>query len=335
MGGDTIKGKIEKIEHALDNLSDHETACRLCPRGCRVNRKIEEKGFCKSTNRASYSHAILHFGEEPILSGFFDCSEAAPQGSVRPAGSGTIFFSGCNLKCSFCQNFQLSWFNQGTSVSDEELAEKMLSLQEQGALNINLVSPTHSILPILKSLKTAYSSGLIIPIVYNSNAYERTDVLRYLEGIVDIYLPDLKYFSPGVAEKLSAAPDYFQLASKAIREMYRQQPELILNDFNFALKGAIIRHLVVPGFTEDSLAILEWIAKDLSLSVCISLMSQYNPCFKTPGEIQRVLSSEEYNHVLIRAKKIGFETMFIQPEPTASSSQLNPDFNLEAPFNWS
>ncbi len=327
--------KLKRIEKALDNLSGLELECRLCPRECKVNRRAGQKGICQSTDRASLSHALLHFGEEPVLSGLEDCAKAGAPGTSQRSGSGTIFFSGCNLKCLFCQNYQLSWLNKGEGVSDEGLARKMLHLQEKGALNINLVSPTHLILPILRALRIAFEQGLRLPIVYNSNGYEKAEVIRNLEGIIDIYLPDMKYFSPELAARFSNAPDYFQRASLAIKEMHWQQPELLLSEREVAQRGLIIRHLVLPGQVEDSLAVLDWIAQNISTSVCLSLMSQYHPCFKAPAEIQRNLTASEYNRVISRAEELGFESMFIQPEPFAEAHHLIPDFNLENPFKWS
>lgn len=329
-----IHKKLERIEEALLNLAKHEIECRLCPRECGINREKEEKGFCNTGSNASISHAILHFGEEPVLSGYYDCIKDKLKDSKHISGSGTIFFSGCNLKCSFCQNYQLSWLNQGKPASHEELALNMLNLQKKGALNINAVSPTHIILPLLKSLKIAYSNGLELPLVYNSNGYEKAEVIKNLEGIVDIYLPDFKYHSPELAEKFSGAADYFQHASLAIKEMFRQQPALLLDDQEIAQKGLIVRHLILPCQITDSFAILEWIAQNLSKSVCLSLMSQYQPSFKAPPEIQRQISFEEYNQVKAKAEELGFETMFIQSESFAPHEHLTPDFNRKDPFLW-
>jgi len=326
--------KIEKIEQALHNLANHEKNCRLCPRECEANRQNGEEGFCESSSSASISHATLHFGEEPLLSGHYNYLKNSLKDPTSRHGSGTIFFTGCNLKCVFCQNFQLSWYKEGNTVSSEKLAEKMLRLQEQGALNINLVSPSHMILPILKALKIAYLKGLSLPLVYNSNAYEKVEVLRNLEGIVDIYLPDFKYFSSHASAKYSGAFDYFQHASQAIKEMYCQQPVLVLNSKKVAQKGLIIRHLVLPGQTGDSIILLEWMSKNLSLSVCLSIMSQYYPCFKAPPEIQRTLTRGEYVNVVSKAKELGFENMLIQPEPFARNEHLIPDFNIKDPFRW-
>jgi len=326
--------KIEKIEQAIHILASHETKCRLCPRECEANRKQGENGFCESSSNPSISHAILHFGEEPLLSGYYNYLKNRFKGPTFRHGSGTIFFTGCNLKCLFCQNFQLSWYKEGYTISSEKLAEKMLYLQEQGALNINLVSPSHMILPILEALKTAYLKGLSLPLVYNSNAYEKAEVLRNLEGIVDIYLPDLKYFSSHTSAKYSGASDYFQHASQAIKEMFYQQPYLELDSRKVAKKGLIIRHLVLPGQISDSLTLLEWISRNLSLSVCLSLMSQYYPCFKAPPEIQRPLTREEYMKVVSKAKELGFENMLIQPKPFAQNEHLIPDFKIKDPFRW-
>lgn len=326
--------KLERIQHALDTLSVHETECRLCPRECGVNRKKEAKGFCQSGNHASVSHTLLHYGEEPVLSGYSHGDTEKTGTSGQLSGSGTIFLSGCNLKCLYCQNYQLSWLNHGEQTSDEELAKRMLELQEKGALNINLVSPTHMLLPLLRALRTAYAEGLQLPVVYNSNAYEKAEVIKCLEGIIDIYLPDLKYFSPELAGRLSGTPDYFHHASQVIQEMYCQQPTLLLSEENVATHGLIIRHLVLPGQTADSSAVLEWIAHNLSPFVCLSLMSQYHPCHKAPREIQRGISSKEYNSVRAKAEELGFETLFLQPEPFAPEDHLIPDFDLESPFKW-
>jgi putative pyruvate formate lyase activating enzyme len=326
--------KIKKIEQALDSLSAHERACQLCPRECGADRQGGEKGFCQSGRDAAASHAILHYGEEPILSGAPDDREAKTPDIRQLKGSGTIFFAGCNLKCCFCQNYQLSWLGQGKAVAAEELARMMIRLQAEGALNINLVSPSHLILPILRALRSAYQLGLAIPLVYNSNGYEKADVIRQLEGIIDIYLPDLKYFSAEAAQRYSAAPDYFSHASRVIREMHRQKPRLVLDETEIAREGLVIRHLVLPGLTKDSVAILEWLAQSFSSEVCLSLMSQYHPCFNAPEELQRPLRPEEYQEVLARAEELGFETMFIQPEVFSPEDHLIPDFSLPEPFPW-
>jgi putative pyruvate formate lyase activating enzyme len=330
---DTSK-KVARIERALEALEPFETDCILCPRECRVDRRKVKAGVCQSGSEAAVSCALLHYGEEPVLSGLRDCAADDHGEGRNRRGSGTIFFTGCNLKCLFCQNYQISWLAQGRTVSHEELAAFMLGLQRQGAYNINLVSPTHLVVPILKALKIAYAEGLAIPLVYNSNGYEKIDVVEKLAGIIDIYLPDLKYRSPRVSKKYSGAADYFDRASLAIQEMFVQQPDLILDENDVARQGLIIRHLILPGQTEDSLAVLDWIAGNFPRSISLSLMSQYRPCFRAPEDIQRPLSADEYQTVVLKAKKLGFENLFIQPEVFRTEDHLVPDFNRPEPFRW-
>lgn len=327
--------KLDRIDAALARLRGHEADCRLCPRECGVDRGAGERGFCDSGPSAVVSHALLHFGEEPVLSGGREEGGASPEraGRIR-SGSGTVFFAGCNLKCPFCQNYQLSWLGRGRPVADDDLAGMMLELQEKGALNINLVSPTHFLLPILRALRIACSEGLTIPLVANSNGYEKASVLAYLEGIVDIYLPDLKYFSPSLSLALSDAADYFSRASEALREMSFQQPVLVLNEEGAAERGLIVRHLVLPGQTADSAALLDWLAETLGPATALSLMSQYHPCFRAPENLQRPLATEEYRAVLGRAQDLGFERMFVQPESFDPAEHLIPDFDRAEPFCW-
>jgi len=329
-----ITEKIQRIEQALLHLSVHEIHCTLCPHECRVNRSAGERGFCRSGNDVSVSHAILHFGEEPALSGYQGCQPEYDQSETSPAGSGTVFFTGCNLKCLFCQNYQLSWLCRGRELSAKGFAETLLELQGKGALNINLVSPMHMIIPILKGLKKAYERGLLLPLVYNTNAYEKASTLSYLEGIVDIYLPDLKYHSPQLAQSLSNTPDYFDHAGQAVKEMFRQRPMLHVEKNEVAQKGLIIRHLVLPGQVADSLTILEWTAKNISTKIGLSLMSQYVPCFRAPEEIRKKLTDKEYKQVVVRAEELGFEMLFIQPELFDQSEHLVPDFDQAEPFKW-
>lgn len=326
--------KIKKIQKALENLIHNEEECRLCPRECGVDRSRGDKGFCQMGSQASVSHVILHYGEEPILSGHYDCTDTAEIAHHLRQGSGALFFSGCNLKCLFCQNYQLSWFNKGTEFNTEKLSTYMLSLQKKGALNINLVSPTHLIIPILKALKSAYEHGLELPLVYNSNGYEKASIIRQLDGIVDIYLPDLKYFSSRLSAKLSFTEDYFDHASTAIKEMFRQQPELTCNDLDIAERGLIVRHLILPGNSGDSLCILGWVASNLSGQVGISLMSQYFPCFKAPPSLQKTLDPEEYAKVLDRAFTLKTENLFYQTESFSPNEHLMPDFDRRNPFGW-
>ncbi|MCX6561675.1 MAG: radical SAM protein [Candidatus Aminicenantes bacterium] len=316
---------IARIDRALDALAGRESACDLCPRDCGADRAADAAGVCGIGRGAGLAQALLHYGEEPVLSG--------PEGPPG-RGSGTLFFTGCNLKCLFCQNHQISWSRAGRPVSDADLAEAMLRLQADGAYNINLVSPSHVILPILRALRLARGGGLNLPLVWNSNGYEKEAVVARLSGIVDVYLPDLKYVSPRLAARYSGAADYFERASAALQEMYLQQPDLVLDSGGLAQHGMIIRHLVLPGCEEDSLAALEWIAGSLSPSVGLSLMSQYHPCHKAPPELRRGVTSEEYGRILARAETLGFESLFAQPEVFAPDEHLIPDFDRDRPFRW-
>ena len=330
----SIQRKRDRIEAALAHLESHETDCRLCPRDCGVNRAAGERGYCESGPAAVVSHGLLHFGEEPVLSGARGGPDDRNKTRGERAGSGTIFFAGCNLKCRFCQNYQLSWLGRGRPVKDEELAGMMLDLQDKGALNINLVSPTHFLLPILRALRIACSKGLEIPLVFNSNGYEKASLLALLEGIIDIYLPDLKYFSSLLSLRISGAADYFAQAGEAVKEMACQQPGLVLDDQGIARRGLIVRHLVLPGQIGDTRAILEWLAKELGTSVPVSLMSQYHPCFRPPEDMKSPLKKEEYRQALSVAEERGFECLFVQPDSFTPDEHLVPDFDRAEPFQW-
>ena len=312
--------KLELVERAIERLAPQEARCALCPRDCRVDRTAGADGVCRTGRQASVSHALLHFGEEPPISG--------------AAGSGTVFFTGCNLKCLFCQNYQLSWLLEGEPVSDEALAALMLGLQAKGAHNINLVSPTHVVLPVLRALRLALAEGLGIPLVWNSNGYDSLEVVRALEGIVDVYLPDLKYRSPALSKRYSAAADYFAKASEAVREMSLQRPALDLGPGGTARRGLVVRHLVLPGAVEDTLALLRWMKENLSPYIGLSLMSQYHPCFKAPEEIRRAVEPEEYRRAADEALALGFDRLFLQPEPFRADEHLIPDFREDKPFRW-
>jgi len=316
----SIARKLELVGKALERLSPFEACCTLCPRNCRVDRTVGADGVCRTGRLASVSHALLHFGEEPVISG--------------ASGSGTIFFSGCNLKCLFCQNYQLSWLLEGAPVTDAELAAMMLDLQAKGAHNINLVSPSHVVLPVLRALRIALAGGLDVPLVWNSNGYDSVDAIQALEGIVDVYLPDLKYHSPALSERYSAAPDYFAKASGAVREMAVQQPALDLAAGGTARRGLVVRHLVLPGAVDDTLVLLKWIRENLSPYIGLSLMSQYHPCFRAPEEIQRGVSPEEYRRAAAEALALGLDHLFLQPEPFRTDEHLVPDFRKEKPFRW-
>ena len=312
--------KLERVAKALGRLSPVETCCTLCPRDCRVDRTRGAEGVCRTGRLAAVSHALLHFGEEPVISG--------------RSGSGTVFFTGCNLKCLFCQNYQLSWLLEGGPVTDGELAAIMLDLQKKGAHNINLVSPSHVVLPVLRALRIALEEGLDIPLVWNSNGYDSVEVVQALEGIVDIYLPDLKYHSSALSKRYSAAPDYFAKASEAVREMALQRPALDLGGDGTARRGLVVRHLMLPGAVDDTLVLVKWIGENLSPYIGLSLMSQYHPCFRAPEEIQRGVSPEEYRRAADAALALGLDHLFLQPEPFRADEHLVPDFRKEKPFRW-
>lgn len=289
--------------------------CTICPRNCGVDREAHV-GFCGVSESLKVAKAFLHMWEEPCISGTH--------------GSGTVFFSGCNLKCIFCQNYSISQEDFGKEITIEQLARIFLSLQEKGAHNINLVNPTHYIRPIKDALLSAKSRGLNIPVVYNSNGYETLEGLKYMEGLVDVYLPDLKYRESETAKKFSMAPDYFETASAAVKEMYRQVGAPVLDESGIIKKGLILRHLILPGYAAESIKILEWIKENLPGGVYVSLMSQYTPCYKASchPEIGRRITRREYEKVINRFIKLELENGYIQERESAVKEYI-PDFNLE------
>lgn len=286
--------------------------CTLCPRKCKVNRH-KTYGICHSSDKLVAAKAQLHFWEEPCISG--------------KNGSGTIFFSGCTLKCCFCQNHKISSENFGKEISAERLSNIFLELQEKGAENINLVTPTHFVPHIISALDMV-KHKLYIPIVYNSGGYETIETLQLLEGYIDIYLPDLKYYSSELSEKYSKAEDYFEYASNAIIEMHRQQPKLIFND-GMLKKGIIIRHLLLPRCRHDSINIMKWLSENLPVdSFLISLMSQYTPNNKSDifPELNRKITTFEYNSVVDVISELNLKG-FTQ-EKTSASDQYIPEFDF-------
>jgi len=326
--------KKSLVEAALERLAGHARNCRLCPRECGVDRQAGELGYCGADHSPRISHALLHLGEEPVLSGVSDCGRDRDGKTGRRRGSGTLFFSSCHLKCVYCQNHQISQEGAGYDLTEEALARSMLDLEARGAVNINLVSPSHMLLPILAALRIALDEGLSLPIVYNCSGYESEQVLRSLEGIVDVYLPDLKYASPLLAERLSGAADYFEKAKAALIEMYCQQPVLEIGTDGHALRGMIVRHLVLPGQVSDSLRVLGWMGRQLQPSVGVSIMSQFIPCFNAPQDLSRTLEAREYRRVLERAEQMGFDFLFVQPDSFTLGENRNPDFSREKPFYW-
>ncbi|NPV53010.1 MAG: radical SAM protein [Firmicutes bacterium] len=296
-------------------LSSVLSKCRLCPRRCRADRASGEMGFCGAGILPRVARAALHHWEEPCVSG--------------TRGSGTVFFSRCNMRCVFCQNHRISHGGFGKEIAAGELAGIFLRLQARGAHNINLVSPTPFIPQITEALLAARAGGLTIPVVYNTNAYELPDALRLLDGLVDIYLPDLKYASDELAVRYSAAPRYFEFATQAILEMLRQVGPPQFDEHGLVTRGLIVRHLVLPGQVGDSRRVLDWIRANLPLEVYVSVMSQYTPMFraKSHPELNRRLTREEYDDVLDHFVSIGLENGYMQEESSAREDFV-PDFDL-------
>ncbi len=275
-------------------------ACDLCPHSCGVNRIKGEQGVCQSGLKPRIASANLHRGEEPPVSGI--------------NGSGTIFFSGCTLRCLFCQNFPISQQNNGDTISTAELARRMLQLQKRGAHNINLVTPTHWLPQILAALWLAIPQGFDLPIVWNSSGYETLETLQLLDGVVDIYLPDMKYSDDAKAVELSAAPGYTAINRIAVQEMLRQVGHLQVDDDGVAIQGLIIRHLVLPQGRAGSTETLPWIAKHLGNETHIALMSQYFPAWKATASdgINRSVSHDEYDEAVEALESVCLENGWVQ-----------------------
>ena len=284
--------------------------CNACPRKCGVDRS-EKSGFCGAGESFVVARAAKHFWEEPPISG--------------TNGSGAVFFSGCNLRCVFCQNFEVSRAKCGKEITDKRLTEIFDSLISEGAHNLNLVTATQYA-ERLSGILRAYHSP--VPVVYNCGGYESLETLRRLEGLVDIYLPDLKFFDPERSMRYCGAADYFETASAAILEMRRQQPEDIFED-GLMKKGLIIRHLVLPKNVNQSRRIFEWIKENLGAKTYISLMAQYTPCGKLESfpELQRKITRREYEKAVCSLEDLGFENVFLQ-ELDSAAEQFIPAFDL-------
>ena len=281
--------------------------CVLCPRNCSINRNRGEVGFCKVGNKIRIAKAYLHMWEEPCISG--------------DKGSGTIFFSNCNLKCIFCQNYYISEEGNGVEISVERFSDICLDLQKQGALNINLVTPTHYVPLIIDGLKLAKSRGLCIPVVYNSSGYENVETIKLLGGIIDIYLPDLKYYSNEYGEKYSNCKDYFKYASMAIDEMFKQQPKCIFDKNGILKKGVIVRHLLLPNMEEDSKKIIKYLYDKYRDNIYLSIMNQYTPIRKCKySELNKRVEDSVYDEVINYAWNIGIRNAFIQDGESQSES---------------
>jgi putative pyruvate formate lyase activating enzyme len=276
--------------------------CRLCPRECGVNRQTGERGFCRAPGAKLVVSAFNpHFGEERPL--------------VGKGGSGTIFLTHCNLRCVFCQNWEISHLGRGNNSSIDELAKMMLKLQKIGCHNINLVTPTHYSAAIVKALDIAATKGLHLPVVYNTSGYERLEILKLLDGIVDIYLPDFKYWDKAMAAKYSAGAErYPELTRAAVGEMHRQVGVAKPASNGIMQRGLMIRHLVMPNDTSGSVKIMEWIAENLPKDTYVNIMAQYRPVYKAYDypEISRRISGEEYDKVVNRAVEIGLTNLDVK-----------------------
>ena len=286
--------------------------CELCPRLCKVNRNNNELGFCKATNKIKIARYSLHMWEEPCISGI--------------TGSGTIFFSCCNLKCIFCQNYDISTNNLGKEISVDRFSEICLELQQKGALNINLVTPTMYIPLIKEGLIKAKGKGLTIPIVYNSSGWERVEALKELDGLIDIYLPDFKYYDDSLGEKFSHIFNYSSIAKDALKEMYRQVGKNTFKD-DIMTKGVIVRHMLLPDHLDDSKKIIEYLYNTYKDDIYISIMNQYTPVRKIEeySELNNTVTDYEYDELINYACDLGITKAFIQEGETCKESFI-PDF---------
>ena len=282
--------RIERAREILEN-------CQLCPRHCHVNRLAGEVGKCRTGARAIVSSYSPHFGEEAPLVGKY--------------GSGTIFFTNCNLKCVFCQNYHISQLGEGREVTEEELARMMLSLQAMGCHNINLVTPTHVVLQILQALELAVAGGLSIPLVYNCGGYESVEILKLLEGIVDIYMPDMKYSDEEIARQYSGIENYPSANRVAVKEMHRQVGDLQIDEQGVATRGLLVRHLVLPHGLAGTAAVVRFLAEEISSNTYLNVMAQYRPCHKASQfpSITSLLTREEFSEAINLARQQKLERL--------------------------
>ena len=289
--------------------------CNLCPKKCLVDR-TKTLGYCKATDKVKVARSALHYFEEPTISG--------------NNGSGTIFFSNCNLKCYYCQNKEISTDGFGKDVSIERVSEMMLELEERGANNINLVTPTHYVPSIIEAIKLARNKGLSIPIVYNTSGYESVDTLKLLDGYINIYLTDFKYFDNKLGKDLSKCSNYFEVTSKALDEMYRQTGKNKFNDNGLMTKGIIVRCLVLPTKSDDAKKIIDYLYKKYQDNIYLSIMNQYTPVnfIKDYPYLNKTISEDEYNDVIDYAIDLGIKNAYMQEGGTCSESFI-PSFDLE------
>ena len=286
-----------KLDGRIAEAQKRMSPCRICPRRCKVDRLSDEKGICQTGAKAVVSSYAPHFGEESPL--------------VGTGGSGTIFFTHCNLLCLFCQNYDISHLGQGVETDTGQLASMMVSLQRQGCHNINFVTPSHVVPQILAALPKAIEKGLTVPLVYNSSGYDSLETLKLLEGIVDIYMPDFKFWDKESAKRYAKAPDYPEVAQKALLEMYRQVGDLVMDEEGVAVKGLLVRHLVMPGGLEETREILCFLAQEVSVDTYVNVMDQYRPCGKAYqcSPIDRRLTKDEYQEALGLARDAGLRRL--------------------------
>ena len=315
------ENKRNRIRAILPEVRQLVSPCKACGHACGADRTGDGIGGCRAGvghgDVARWQAAVPHFGEEPML--------------VGRSGSGTVFFSHCCLRCAFCQNWQISQEGEGRNGHYTALAKVFLELQKQGVENINLVTPTQYILPILAGLEAAYAQGLDLPLVYNTNGFDSVELVRLLDGVVDIWLPDLKYMASAPAKRFSHAANYPEVARAAIKQMYAQSGPLQLEQ-NVAVKGVLIRHLVLPDDLAGSYEFLLWLRDEGMTEATISLMSQYSPQYhaKQYPELTRPITVKEYEELVAFADKIGFENVLIQE--MESQDAFLPDFKREQPF---
>lgn len=304
----------------MDSIESFLSSCKLCPRECKVNR-LENVGRCKQGKNIRIALSTIHLYEEPCISGTWENDNP-------PNGSGAIFFSGCNLNCIFCQNYKISSMNSGKEISIEELADEMIKLQQKGANNINLVTAFAYVPHIIKAIDIARSKGLNIPIIYNSSGYESIETIKMLDGYIDVYLPDMKYFFKELANDLSNCSNYFEKASSAIKEMYKQVGDTKYNDNGFIEKGVIIRHLILPNHIYNSKRVLKWIKGTFNNKVLVSVMSQYFPTYKANDteDINRKISKQEYDEVIDYMEEINLYNGFVQDYSEDDETKYVPNF---------
>ena len=292
----------ERVEQALAILEN----CCLCPRRCQVNRLNGELGKCSTGRKAFVSSFGPHFGEEAPL--------------VGSGGSGTIFFAFCNLKCCFCQNYSISQLGEGWEVEAGELAGMMLSLERKGCHNINFVSPTHVVPQILEALEIAVESGLSVPLVYNSGGYDAVETLKLLDGVFDIYMPDMKYSAEQNARRFSGIDDYPQINRAAVKEMHRQGGDLQLDDNGVATRGLLVRHLVLPDGLAGTAEVCRFLSREISVNTYLNVMAQYHPCYRAYDlpELARSISSKEFIEAIETARSCGLHRLDrVEPRPFA------------------